>query len=297
MASNERPDFELSAPVSRGSVGEQLRAARIAQGLTVEAVAKQLKLASRQVTALETDDLAGLPDGPFVRGFVRNYARLVKIAPESLVHADESRRHALTPLQGISQPKGELRDGSSAHSSPSLRWLIPLALIGALLAAGTWYEVRKNRAVDVALPVSTPSIPATQPVRPPATTATVPVTVPGLPPVIVAPVPATPEAPQPVNSPAATTPATAVAPAATDPKMVSLELSFGDASWTEIQDAGGNVLTSKLQPVGSSLTVSGKPPFKLTVGKASKVSLLRNGVKVDLTAKADGGDLAKFSLE
>lgn len=291
MASTERPDFELSAPVSRGSVGDQLRAARIAQGLTIETVAKQLKLAPRQVTALESDDVAALPDGPFVRGFVRNYARLVKINPDTLVHADENRRHALAPLQGISQPKGELRDGG-AHVSSSRRWLIiPALLIGAVLAAGIWSEMRKRTLVD-ALPIPAAQIPVnpTPSAQMPAPSSA-PVTVPGLPPVIVAPVPATPD-----PIPVATAPTAKAQPSA-DGKMVSLELKFGDASWTEIRDAAGNVLTSKLHPIGSSLVVSGQPPFRLTVGKASKVTLARNGVSVDLASKADGGDLAKFSLE
>jgi cytoskeleton protein RodZ len=292
VASTERPDFELSAPVSRGSVGDQLRAARIAQGLTIETVAKQLKLAPRQVTALESDDVAALPDGPFVRGFVRNYARLVKINPDTLVHADENRRHALAPLQGISQPKGELRDGG-AHVSSSRRWLIiPALLIGAVLAAGIWSEMRKRTLVE-ALPIPAAQIPV-NPTPPPAQMpgiASAPVTVPGLPPVIVSPVPATPD-----PIPVATTPIVKAQPS-TDGKMVALELKFGDASWTEIRDAAGNVLTSKLHPIGSSVVVSGQPPFRLTVGKASKVSLTRNGVSIDLASKADGGDLAKFSLE
>jgi cytoskeleton protein RodZ len=292
VASSERPDFELSAPVSRGSVGEQLRAARIAQGLTVDTVAKQLKLAPRQVTALESDDVAALPDGPFVRGFVRNYARLVKINPDSLVHADENRRHALAPLQGISQPKGELRDGGS-HVASSRRWLIiPALLIGAVLAAGIWSEMRKRTLVEASpVPAAQPPVVQTPaPAQLPATSSA-PVTVPGLPPVIVAPVPATPD---PI---AAATPPAAKAEPTADGKLVSLELKFGEASWTEIRDAAGNVLTSKLHPVGSSLVLSGQPPFRLTVGKASKVLLTRNGVNVDLASKADGGDLAKFSLE
>jgi cytoskeleton protein RodZ len=291
VASTERPDFELSAPVSRGSVGDQLRAARVAQGLTIESVAKQLKLAPRQVTALESDDVAALPDGPFVRGFVRNYARLVKINPDTLVHADENRRHALAPLQGISQPKGELRDGG-AHVSSSRRWLvIPALLIGAVLAAGIWSEMRKRTLVE-ASPIPAAQIPLNPaPIAQIPAVASAPVTVPGLPPVIVAPVPATPD-PAPLA-----TPPTAKAQPSAEGKMVSLELKFGDASWTEIRDAAGNVLASKLHPIGSSLVVSGQPPFRLTVGKASKVSLTRNGVSIDLASKADGGDLAKFSLE
>ena len=56
------------------SAGAQLRAAREALGLSQEAVAQQLKLAPRQVRAIEEDDYARLPGRTFVRGFVRNYA-------------------------------------------------------------------------------------------------------------------------------------------------------------------------------------------------------------------------------
>ena len=59
------------------SAGARLRAAREAAGLSIDAVAQQLKLAPRQVRALEDDDFAQLPGRTFVRGFMRNYARLV----------------------------------------------------------------------------------------------------------------------------------------------------------------------------------------------------------------------------
>jgi cytoskeleton protein RodZ len=299
----DRPEFELSAPGATGSVGEQLKNARLAQGMTIDAVAKQLKLAPRQVTALETDDVASLPGGPFVRGFVRNYARLVRIDPDTLVHADETRRNAAPPLQGMTPAKGELRDGSAAHSAPSLRWLIPLILVGAVGAAAYLYESRKGRIIGgsssiPAAQISTPN-PNASPTngstdsatKLPETTANN-VTAPGLPPVIVAPVPSTPV----IESAAAAPTSAANAPGA-DGKLVSLELAFAAPSWTEIRDASGNVLTSKLQPVGSTVSVSGKPPFRLTVGEASNVSLSRNGVKIDLAAKAGSGNVAKFTLE
>jgi cytoskeleton protein RodZ len=61
------------------AVGEQLRAARKARLLEVADVAQALKLGPRQVEALENGDWEGLPGATFVRGFVRNYARLVQI--------------------------------------------------------------------------------------------------------------------------------------------------------------------------------------------------------------------------
>lgn len=65
--------------------GAQLAAAREALGLTVMQIADQLKLAPRQVVALEAGDLAALPNLAVVRGFVRAYAKAVKLDAAPLV--------------------------------------------------------------------------------------------------------------------------------------------------------------------------------------------------------------------
>ncbi|MGH8744637.1 MAG: helix-turn-helix domain-containing protein, partial [Burkholderiales bacterium] len=69
------------------SVGRVLSSARERQGLSVSDVARQLKLAVRQVEALEADDFKSLPRITFVRGFIRNYAKLVQIDAEPLLLA------------------------------------------------------------------------------------------------------------------------------------------------------------------------------------------------------------------
>src|SRR5438309_9495044 len=73
------------APYEPVSAGTALRGAREAAGLSIDAVAQQLKLAPRQVQALEDDDFARLPGRTFVRGFVRNYARFLGLDPDDLV--------------------------------------------------------------------------------------------------------------------------------------------------------------------------------------------------------------------
>ena len=65
--------------------GAQLEAAREAAGLSLDEVAQQLKLAPRQVQALEETTSRVLPGRTFVRGFVRNYARLLNLDPDLLV--------------------------------------------------------------------------------------------------------------------------------------------------------------------------------------------------------------------
>lgn len=67
--------------------GAKLRSARIAQDLSTLAVAKQLRLSNNQIDALEQDDFAALPEPPIVRGFIRNYAKLLKIPADTMLIA------------------------------------------------------------------------------------------------------------------------------------------------------------------------------------------------------------------
>ncbi|PJE79721.1 Cytoskeleton protein RodZ [invertebrate metagenome] len=52
---------------------------------SVEFVAEHLKLSPNQVQALENCDFSSLPEPPFIRGYVRNYARLLQLDPDRLV--------------------------------------------------------------------------------------------------------------------------------------------------------------------------------------------------------------------
>ena len=65
--------------VAETPVGAQLRQAREARGLQLADIAQTLKLGLRQVEALEGGDWQHLPGHTFIRGFVRNYARLVQV--------------------------------------------------------------------------------------------------------------------------------------------------------------------------------------------------------------------------
>ena len=77
-----------------------LRDARLARGLSVQEVARQLRLSIRQVTALEEDDYSKLSSGTFLRGFVRNYAKLLQVDP---------RRHPCCANRAIDCPRRKLR--------------------------------------------------------------------------------------------------------------------------------------------------------------------------------------------
>ena len=81
-------DSEQDKPTSRqqaSAPGAALAAAREAMGLSVEQVADQLKLAPRQVVAIEQGDFDALPNRAVTRGFIRAYAKAVRLDPAPLV--------------------------------------------------------------------------------------------------------------------------------------------------------------------------------------------------------------------
>ncbi len=77
---------ENSVDVSEvwGGSGAILRQAREAKGLDATAVAAMLHLSEAKLHALETDDYSSLPEPVFIRGYLRNYARLLN-EPEAPV--------------------------------------------------------------------------------------------------------------------------------------------------------------------------------------------------------------------
>lgn len=76
----------------------------------------------------------------------------------------------------------------------------------------------------------------------------------------------------------------------------TLELTFNEQSWTEIFDATNQRVFVGLQQPGTSTTVEGQPPFRLTVGNATGVELRYQDEEVDLPARAGANNVARFTL-
>jgi cytoskeleton protein RodZ len=279
--------------------GLLLRSAREASGMSLDQVAQQLKLAPRQVKALEEEDFAQLPGRTFTRGFVRNYARLLNLDAGELMAllpdaaeapALESPRLHSTGAMIAELPSAEARTPSFA------RWLIPLVLVGCVVAAAgyEWYRG------TLAAPGASQRAPAMG-TRPSASgdaarSATTGIPLPN--PVAAQPAPtggpAAPPAGESANTGAsaeaaaqaaeAPSPA-AVAPSATQPAAAPAPvlLSYRGPSWTEIRDRDGTLLISRLVPAGSEEPISGAPPFDIVIGNADQVTLIYRGRPVDLT--------------
>lgn len=68
------------------SVGERLRVAREAKGLSLAEIAARTRVPLRHLEAIEHSDFAGLPSSTYAVGFVRSYARAVGADEVALAH-------------------------------------------------------------------------------------------------------------------------------------------------------------------------------------------------------------------
>jgi cytoskeleton protein RodZ len=82
------------------SVGETLRAERLKRKLGLDQISGELKISSRFLEAIETEQFDKLPGGVFTKSFVRQYARLLGLDDEDL--ADQVQR-VLEPQPGVPQ--------------------------------------------------------------------------------------------------------------------------------------------------------------------------------------------------
>lgn len=275
-----------SAVVSMTSVGRKLHAAREAAHLSLTEVAQSLKFSPRQIELLEADDLAGLPGTTVIRGFIRSYAKLLRLDPEALLRMlDESSPSAPVEVRppdnmGVASQPGVLQQLSFGAAAA-----IVLVMAGILL--GLWHFLGPS-ATRPAAPQTRSESPV-QPLSPfpPGGSPS------SLEPQLAAATPPLPGAAGVADTAAVAQPQTdaQAAPAANE-----LNFTFNDRAWVEVVDASKKMLHSGENFAGSRLKVTGRPPFELVIGNASKVTLTYGERVIDL-APYMRADVARLTLQ
>jgi cytoskeleton protein RodZ len=277
---------ETAADAADPRPGRVLAEARMARNLTVAEVAQQLKLSATQVEALEADAYEQLPGSVFVRGFVRNYARLLELDADPLVgkiglpHAPSSASAAIPLSRDIPFP-----ERGRTNWMPYA--LVLVLIIGAIVLFELLFSVPPAMVVSAVTPKSAAVPVAVQAALPAKEEAP------------AAPVSAVPQA-EVVAVAATAEPAAlpAPAPASVSPQagMADLHFVFETASWVEVRDRNERILFSQLNPVGTEHRVQGLRPLSLVIGNARGVRLTYNGQPFDLTPHTKV-DVARFTLE
>ncbi|HQT31380.1 MAG TPA: DUF4115 domain-containing protein [Thiobacillus sp.] len=271
--------------LNHATVGQVLHAAREAQGLTLENAAVRLRLMQRQIEAMETDDFSSLGQPVFARGFVRNYARLLGLAPEPLLARMDGAPSEAATVSPLPPPLPD-----SWLTSPWLLLLLTGGLLAVTMPVALYWWLNSESAEVRPRPISA-SQPASRQVLKPSPA-----------PAKISPVAESPVAESPVSPALSATTVSPVVPSdAIEAPVVPaangrLHLELGADSWTEVKDSSGKMLARKLVSAGSSLDVQGMPPFDLVIGNAPQALLTYNGRPIDLKPFVDG-TVARFTLE
>ena len=290
------------------SVGQTLRQAREARQLPLADVARALKLGERQLTALESDQWSELPGATFVRGFVRNYARLLALDAAPLMETlDQQLEKPVTKLNIPASAPAEPAAGMSKKNDRSVMTLglllLLVAVLGYFLLPGDW-NMLQGRILAL-LPERAPAVATVQEEKE-AETLYPPGTINQE---LIAPVPeTTPEAAAEslpaAAPPPATTPAVSAVPVETTPgaaalaakHAATLRFVVSKEAWIEVRDSEQKVVFSQRLAPGSEQQVQGQGPLSVTVGYAPGVQLFLRGQQVDL-APHSRGDVARLVLE
>ena len=314
-----------------GHPGATLAAQREAMGWSVEQVADQLKLAVRQVVAIETGDYASLPSPAVTRGFVRAYAKILKLdaAPlVAMIKMDEPAPVETGPAARRERPTSFSHSRFPTHGKRSglpLGWIAAAVVVVAAGAAAWNFGLIALPGGDApaggeplatipadnagaagneaALNPSVPLISVPAPADPNAAPAT------GTPAAPAAGTPAgqgpaaapgaAPAATAPAaNAPATNAPATAAAPAANAPAAGAntLVLNVREDSWIEVRPQGGKALISRLVKAGSTETVEVPGTATLVVGNPKGVSATLRGAAVELP-QLPGKTIARVTIK
>jgi len=254
--------------------GRRLAAERARLGLSVNEIAARLRLHPKQVQAIENEVLPALP-APFLRGFVRNYAKELRLDPAPLVAELNAR---LGPQAGELQrfATGGSGSGSAAPSGHGSRRVVVtgvlVVLVGLALVGGLATRGEKRRAEAAAESKSVAAV------TPPS-------------PVVAQKVEPAPPPPTEANaSPAGTLmPAPPVA-------AIAVHLSFREQSWVEVTQADGRIVHAQVNEPGTEQRIEGKAPLRVVIGNAPAVSLEYNGKAIDLKAVTGADNVARISL-
>lgn len=292
--------------------GGALRTARENQGLSIQDIASRLRLSPKQVESIEADNFAALPEPAIVRGFIRNYAKQLKISAEPLLDA----YNVLVPNPDLHRlilmPSANMKMTSHKKPKPG-RYL--LAVLAAVLGLGVWlfYQNYVAKPSPNALSeganggtVSSESTPSGSALGK-STLSTEPLPEAALPaaeregalqtsteltlPAPVADANVSNAAPVVPTKPAVTAP---IAPIPNG--MAKLEFNATQETWVKVIDASGREIYNKIIFAGSRESVDVTPPVNVTIGNAAATSLSMSGKSVDL-APHSRQNVARIKLE
>lgn len=313
-----RPKQEEAVQELLPCPGKRLQLAREAQNLDVASVADQLHLSKATVEALEAEDFDKLPARVFVRGYYRNYARLVGVNEET-INREFIERCPDDECQGtLPATKQVRREVRSNHGIVrAVTWSLVVLLV---VLIGLWIMKNVDWPENVPGPAGESVTPESE-LQPQTDTPALmlpnddTVSQPREGTVELEPIAETPVADSgngvgesPLDTERGLAEDTVVqearvhqpAPEAIvqpEPKPKGeVRISFDGDCWVDIRDSTRQFKLVGTMRAGDSRVLGGRAPFSIILGNYKAASMSIDGHAYDLSVHADG-KTAKFKLD
>ncbi|MEN8218187.1 MAG: RodZ domain-containing protein [Pseudomonadota bacterium] len=252
------------------SIGARLRKERELKNMSVQQVAEMLFIDVQMVEKLEANNYDELPPPLFVRGYMRNYAKLLDIPQESIL--EDFNRMNLGQVQASTPPPTEKNEETvtSLHDLWPKIGIVVIVILMALFALWIFYPNTNSENADqpmVENPQQDPNdlslvhppsdiqptiqtVEEQQQVEEPITPSE---------PVVTAPV----MTEEPVAEAADQTTPAPEEPTVVTPTKQTLHVHAKEDAWMKITDSSGKKLFYGIAKAGKVLDLEGKPPFYL----------------------------------
>lgn len=298
---DEPSQLRLAVGAAEQEIGAQLRQRRMQRKLSVEDVARALKLAPATVEEIERGDL-DRHESLYRRGYVRNFARHVGMDPAPLLAMLQS--SDLPPLRTVLpvQQRGRNFDRVLRIATYAIVTTLIIPPIVLIYIQGGLSFLDRDRQLsqttgelemisrDVQVPLVGPELPV-ELAREREAVNLGPVTASALPLGVI----------RPVRDTAATAREEELAPGAiglptaeADSRSL-LVIELSDDSWLEVYAADGRRLEFDLLRAGTERLFHEEGPFRILAGRGSAVSLTLDGQRLEFEGQ-DRADVVSLEL-
>ena len=149
-------------------VGAVLRDARERRGLSLDQLSRATKISATILGVIEQNRRDKLPDGIFLRGFLRAYAREVGLNPEDTVRRYLGQFEPVTNIIEVAKPgtdetraehgpavRGEIDQDEAERQAARVQWLFGIVVL-VISLVGYYTFARWWASAPTALPVARP---------------------------------------------------------------------------------------------------------------------------------------------
>lgn len=286
-------ETEIEQVVTPVSPGALLKTAREQLGISQADIAKSLNLKTQQIQDLENDLYSPTVAPTFTRGYLRVYARHVRLPEQEVLAAYDAFNTEPTEPSKLQSFSRRVTHETNDNRLMLVSYAILAGLVGSMVL---WWVQQSDETVQNELPpavmelvqdVSQPQqVDNEQSVDEFITND------------------AEYEAQQSVALASATLESTAAMPDDSQQQSASVEdtiepvevvFTFANDCWMEMTDASGEKIAYGTKKAGRVMPVRGQPPFQITLGSPNGVTITYDGAEVDMS-RFPSNQIAKIEL-